>query len=503
MQGFICVDIFDNIDLKQKKDPNNKDATIDNLQEVIIGVDKVLDSIDITEKKIKEDGKYTIPKLDWLVYQQNKKLNEPILNDNNQLRTNSLGLIEMEASAAYLRKLDSYVIDNDCYELEYNPEYSNKHGKMNVLKAIAVKINEQGCKKHHLGYRFFMLKPQEVLLITNENTDSEKEKVLKKNGIWVVNTEKFVAHLTSGKVYNHQFVVHDNSNKEAKEAIQNYKTALPVRILDDVDVTEWLSFELEKISEKIIECCWCKWSELINLTYDPDGQPDYPTKGNRISFFYDHNVGLDDALINDEYFYCDGLSSFAQNKLPGFKTNLIKYKISLREDSVNRSKVGESIVSKILVIDERIQSACTKSYIEEVITFKRLYEKTCIIVPDHESEILNLSAEIIDKDIFENEDGFIKKAIKDLNIKTDFVLIHYSLLERAFGNEPDRDLAINKYLNEIATKANIVVTTGRGTLKGLTPNVRFVNLSAIIYSFVDLRSKYLSNNILHSSRKSY
>ena len=96
-----------------------------------------------------------------LVKAQNERLNEPVF-ENERPRSHSLGLVEMEASAAYLRKLDSSAVDDDLFVVEVNNDkLFNHHKQFNLLKAF-VKKDETGC---HLGYRFFMLRPREVLMI--------------------------------------------------------------------------------------------------------------------------------------------------------------------------------------------------------------------------------------------------------------------------------------------------------------------------------------------------
>ncbi len=103
----------------------------------------------------------TISNIDWLVYSQNVRINESILDTNYQLRNSALGLLEMEASAAYLRKLDIIRIEHPDFRVneEDNSIYTN--GKLNILKAFSKEVDG----KHCLAYRFFVNKPTEYLFV--------------------------------------------------------------------------------------------------------------------------------------------------------------------------------------------------------------------------------------------------------------------------------------------------------------------------------------------------
>ena len=142
---------------------------------------------------------------------------------------------------------------------------------------------------------------------------------------------------------------------------------------------------------------------------------------------------------------------------------------------------------------ERLQEAAKEDYMG--IKFEELYEKTQIIIPKE----FDLSAKNFEPTFIENLEEYIKVNIEKLNHNLDFILIHYSILERMYSSNM---IQINGYLDTLAKQTNVVVTSGRGTPEGLSPEVRFVNLSPIITSFVEIRSKYLASNLLHSTRKS-
>jgi hypothetical protein len=160
------VEIYDNLPVIEKPE---KETIAEYIKEVITG-------------KRPED----IQSVEWLVYKQNKKINTSILQENNALRTHALGIIEMEASAAYLRKMEITDFDGDDYDVDYSPEKRlTKQLKLPVLKAIE--------KDGSLGYRFFLHKPQEILLVGDFDIKGNEDVVKKllQDGLWIKKQKRF------------------------------------------------------------------------------------------------------------------------------------------------------------------------------------------------------------------------------------------------------------------------------------------------------------------------
>ncbi len=95
----------------------------------------------------------------------------------------------------------------------------------------------------------------------------------------------------------------------------------------------------------------------------------------------------------------------------------------------------------------------------------------------------------------------------DFNPKFDFILIHYSILERAWVSlsEDEKNITprkdwINSWLEKYKNKATIVVTSGRGNVKDLPNHVRFTNLSSVTTALKEIKSKYLTHQIIYASR---
>lgn len=533
LNEMVAVEIYDNIDVK--------------------GDEYILSDGDKTEYKAKmgKDAPNKFSAIEGLVFSQNKNLNEDILKDN-KLRSGSLGLVEMDASATYLRKRDVSYINHPNYDLTYD-EYWSSYSKAsqkdkskrgtdcrNFLKAF-IKYDDKGS---HLGYRFFLLRPA-VALVVIESLEFDETKIteLKKNGIWIITKDIFKEELQgkkeggkvvkAGKVYNHEFVLFtDENDGEIKTLISAYKASLPTRVLylDNTELNEIISDtpeDKEDISLLIAfqEFCWHKWFEKLK-TQNPCKTHNCTHRNFHIIYnsVKDacHNIILLNHLYSEEgvvksevevqkewgrhkiyNYYVEALSSLAQSKMPNFytltknceKVSTEKFKYYIDSlDKCTQQQIAEGAFSKIIVFDERIQEAAENRNFMSVL-FKELYHRMNVIVPDKKE--LDLS-EISFEKIKSSAENFIKKHVKDAR-ETDFILIHYSILERMY-KKTEIDTELRKLIGD--SKINAVITSGRGIPDNLSQNLRFVNLSSVTTAFIDVRSKFAINYLLNSSRKS-
>ena len=506
--------------------------------------------------------------IDYLVFGQNKKLNENILYEN-RLRTYSLGLVEMDASAAYLRKRPVEYINHHSYDIQYDDSWSRNtelnEGKQEIrgtncrhfLKAFkkTVIIDNPQKTEHYLGYRFFLHRPAVMLVITDLlKDDNDRKDKLRKKGVWVITPNHFEKELRNeDKVYPHEFVVYAVEDKNSIESLINdYRTSLPIRILEfnNVELNKLLNLELKVVNilEKWEEECWKLWEQKlksvelygiadeVNIKTSMEGLCS-ARKSEECNCAKDNNfnaVILDHGKKNyNTYRYCkkvdylDDLSTKAFEKLPRLNVKLDRntwsfYRPCLLSNPTQKRKLQESTISQILIIDERVQNQVNAVYYADdangiKILNHEIYNRSGIIMPPLpentsfvEDEIepynskFNLSANDFSKSFGTGLQKYIKYYATILK-KTDFILIHFSILERIFGSEPDKADKINDFLNEIAAdnSPQIVITSGRGggALTELTAKVRFANLSSVITSFVEIRSKYYCNYLLNSSRK--
>lgn len=442
-----------------------------------------------------------ISEIDWLVYRQNKKINESILKENNTLRASSLGLIEMEASACYLRKIDITLLENDDYSIEFTKANSyNAYGKANIFKAV--KISNPEKKENYLGYRFYVLKPTEILFVSDNKTLKNKiTEIHRSEGILLKRKEDFENDLQNGKVFTHQFVIYDEDTVETvinkfeekyidgkKYQVKKYATSLPLRYFKKENIEEWVKGKQTKV---ILENVWQSWMRK-NIKYCIENSYDESIVEN-VLVLLNHDTVFDENI--NYKCYVEALSSIAQSKLPNYpsigkgskETSITVYMNNINGHEKEKNQIIESALQRIIVIDERVQNTAFESNKSE-----KKYTATNVIIPS-KTEII-LSEKDLNKDkLLEYIDGNLKPEC--------FLLIHYSLLERIFRNDNDKSVVINQYLDKISSVSNIFVTSGRGMIQGLTSSVRFVNLSPVLAALIEIRSKFLINYILNCARK--
>lgn len=570
LNEFITVEVYDNIPinasekytLKNEKDENGKTEK---------GI--YYDDLNNGEAYISASP-HEIGKIDWLVYSQNKKLNDDILKDN-KLRSGSLGLVEMDASAAYLRKRPVEFINHRSYEIHYDESWSRNSERnrdkehelrgtncRHFLKAFKKKeisadfTTEENGKSttitktgNALGYRFFLHRPAVVLVVTDSVPDNKDE--LQKQGIWVKTKIKFEEDLKKGKVYNHEFVLHTGLSSTAVEVeidveengetkkqktnvpiLEHYKTSLPIRVLKETEGTITIENLLKKTGKEIEECCWRMWGNKllddkildIGNGYNDEAYKDKTVQAVFLDHLYGENGSYDGAVRWKEYtdkgtYHLEALSSYAQARMPDYNkitkdytengsyTKFQYYVGKINSNIITKLKIGEAVLSKVIVIDERIQEAAKNRHYMKV-PFKDLYDRMNVVIPEkgeinlsdntYSKELITKIKEYLGLSLDDDETSqSIQCVLKDSK-NTDFILMHYSILERMFDKKE-----INKKIEEIIAKGiNVVITSGRGIPDNLTPKARFVNLSSIITTFTDIRSKYAISYLLNSSRKS-
>jgi len=468
-----------------------------------------------------------IARIDWLVDYQNIRINQSVLDQsNNQLRTNSLGLLEMEASASFLRKIDIPEIESNEYQvLPNNQIFNNKTQIFNILKAI----NIEGA----LGYRLFLNKPQDVLFVGKWDIPISCKSNLLKVGVWFISAETFKQDLNSGIIYHHQFVIYDETivneenkvlieifqmdeilDKDRLKSILSQRSQLPIRCLkinDKQEIYDCINSSDFKIKHLEI-ILWRNWINfkfpklnLENIEFQDSPLWADKFKNKNYILFLNHtdsfSFGLDNNSnkLKENILFMEPLSSYAQSKLPDNKDeNLGDYFNPIDAiDGFNKLckyKLIESSFLKIIVLDERIQHFSQEKYCD-ILNFE-IFQILNIIIPSPTSGI---QLDNVNFNEYSNRliQDFIIKNISDHS--PSFLLIHYGIIERMFNNNKSK---IDSFLIELAKRIRVIVTSGRGKQSlNLPIGICYVNLSPITNVFIENRSKYSINYLLSQSRK--
>ncbi|MDO4729365.1 MAG: hypothetical protein Q4B43_10245 [Bacteroidota bacterium] len=472
---------------------------------------------------------------DLLVFKQNNRMNNSIINPKDHtLRTNSLGLIEMEASAAFLRQIDISEIESNYYTIYGNNKYYNRiEGKDYPYFIQAFK--KEVAKDSYLGYRFYMKKPEKFLIISKNKFAEDKKKQLLNNGITIINRKEFKKSLEGNTptYYNHEFALlvgEDTSNDsdspfkfffESREAKKRQK-----QMIERTAELSLLPERLMRVDEEFVKCLgeyelkegmlddfekriWGQWMKPIDKDWNPGdfniGTTINEGDENKHSLvLFDHFSTRDKEKFSElsddnKYPYCEPLSSSGQQKLPlfnnlkGQERPLTGYVTNVKnaEDKYVHKLLWEAYDNRVLVIDERVQRFALESY--DGYPLIPIFKRMNVIIPDSENDSINLEANIYDNALVKKIEEFIDNEIET----SDFMLVHYGVLER-MGQEE-----INKNLKKWGKQTRVIITTGRGkhSLSELPDEVSYVNLSAVLNAFRDNRNKYLINYIINQSRR--
>ena len=446
-----------------------------------------------------------LPSDDETVQNQNEKIKESPLDKEFQLRTQSLGMIEMAASAAYLRKLDvvsiadeEFLVSNDLRPYTYNPTNSSAP-QLNILKAF----NKSGS----LGYRFYMLKPAEYLFIGFDTVDRKRRDELRKWGILLISRADFLKEIAT-TIYNHQFVFYF-SNDEVEQKFLDHPTHLSLR---KIKLTEKPAHALlqNAIGQEVFKFpelelfVWNTWFEEnkgpwqdVQVTGNKND-----VKANHYNIIYLNHFQRWEAewesYQNSVTQHLEPLSSEAQRLLPNYSRGLVGY-FNLDTTKSNAIRVRdyklyEASTSRILVIDERIQRYAKTTYNAEglKVPFYDIYKASRVTIP--ESTEAKLDVENFDDTMVAITVDYINAT----HTQHDFLLIHYSLMERMFKNDLD---IISKKLITWSLGTRVIVTSGRGKPKALPKDVCYLNLSPVIKVFTQTRNKYAIFNLLNQARR--
>jgi len=371
---FYAISIFDNCDLSSDTLVDPGDYIVDD----VIKVDKY------KERKIcefQEDGrkKIKLKKINKLVIDQNHILNKSIL-ENNQLRHGGWGLIEMEASAAYLRKIDVELIDSDKYQI------TDLHGKNPVtLEGELAIFQAYAEQEKYLGYRFFVRKPQEILIIADDDdlnlTEKQKKEKNKKKlfayfknaGVWIYSKKEFLDFYRDKKqkVFPHKLVVVvSDTNNEIKGKIEENKACFSRRVLtlsEKLDLTD--EHTLDKFKLEI----WKKYyiNEGIKFYKEPsdkfkelkDFVPVKESNDNCLSAIIENHAedycekafGKQGGTYST-YNYIEIMTSATNH----FFADIYKIGASVK-DSIQYFQQWASASIPILVLDERMQDFTFKN----------------------------------------------------------------------------------------------------------------------------------------------
>ncbi|MCD4680742.1 MAG: hypothetical protein K8S00_10180, partial [Bacteroidales bacterium] len=428
----------------------------------------------------------------------------------------------------------------DIDDLDYKLNIDNKgnwltgENDFNISKKDKRKVPHLlkcNCKdKRGFGYSFFLVKPKEVLILDFEEivTDTSLNKTALLNaGIQVITQEEKIKKKLSKYNYNHKILVVVSSIEHRilhEKIIASHSLALPNRIIwmnstefgkqnekNEVNSKSLLSHLISASIDNFLKDVWDLWNiyfwrKMKLLGYEEMSFEGYKARKNKSQNVYKWrflNHAKEYEKYKKAYTYCDIGTSFSFSKIPLGNITTIselidayeKVRVNVDANKMPLILLHESVVTKIGIVDERVQSFGKGKY-REKITYNELFNKMNICLPKKDID-LNCP-----NDKIEEVASDLLRWINVVSKKLDFLLIHLGIIEKFFGKEDDT--SIKDFIDEIIPDdkdLKVILISGRGKPHNLPKKIRFLNFSQVAYYTCDNQSKYMLTDLCFSARK--
>lgn len=498
-----------------------------------------------------EDSDNKIKRIDKLITDQNIRINKKILTDNYELRTDALGLIEMQACASYLRQID--LEDISSHKLVFLEEERDKRKQdikegieiHRILRAVNPKNEKDEDKKLNvLGYRFYLPKPKELLIIdtTGDFFDNIKEEVKIKDfeskGVLLLDAreepkiEDKKYHFNENRIYPHEqmlvwgdidcitrenfsllpkrYIFKDdfekifNLCKKGDFSLENYITkpkelntevlkAVVRKKADEKKVYSQKFKEIKKISPQEDHIQY----HITDFHHGDGFKEDKDIGSYREIYASKHKELIDSCLVKDIKLTADDGSGEWEDNPKWIENKKLKY--------------IDGCLNNVLVLDERIQEKSENKYpIKEVgeKSYRELWGYVNVVIPTKDD--VNLLAKSYKKEYVNN----IKELVKNNFLKSssrickglDYVVIHLGVIEKLLSaqnknkdDNKERKKLIESLFSDLEVKPKIVITSGRAP-RDLPKEYSFITFSTCSNVLIESRLKYLLNEVLNSSR---
>ena len=524
--------IFENLIRNSAKHGKSSDITfeikIDDVAEA--NIPQKVKQVDETDEKyavsivIKDDGNIDDEVIDKL----NEYINKSIIDKNtNALRQGGWGLLEMEASAAYLRKIPIEDIENDEFDVcgledtNNNPYLTKANKRLHIFKAY----KETDGDKNYLAYRFFVNKPREILIIGKkedifENTD---EFSTCREAEWLKNGIKIIDEIEDNKVYSHRLVVNYGAEITGAE-----KTKFSDRILNNP-----VKIKGEDKYGKIIQNFWGEYKSLNKFVEESNYIETTHSDATQVSEFLDK--------IKYSQYVCFPVSDTKQWLLKEESKNGERKICDFWKEDYKKNQLLLNAGSIVKIIDERIQKHALNYKREsrgKKVDFYTLYKYNNILIPvtnSYESDEYNSDKKVCVCDIkfdlnvqnfYGGNDKKIYESIIDYakqEDNTEFLLIHLGIIEKVISSfnrdsknngknngkrydnqkpEEIKTFIIEEIIKDSKiTYDRVIVISGRGKPHNLPSDVRYLNFSIISQYLIEKQHKYPLMEAIYSARR--
>ena len=421
----------------------------------------------------------------------NAKINDSILK-NNELRDSALGTIEMDICSAYLRKRDLIVVDDDMNKV-IKDKFLNEDGTPNFLYTKVEKFEEDKIIQYCLAYSFYLRKPRQVLILDPAsviNWKDEEKKVIEKEGIWLLQPKVNSFVYSEQNLYPHELVVIIGDHN----VVFNNNVSLRQLKLKSIE-TDFPNTNEKRTLELYL---WRKYfdKKINNIKLNLKNKIQISDK---TIFLDDHSVEYEKYINCKDVYYetCthnQTINRFLNKDLnsdPNYELFLMKY--------------IESIETKLVVIDERIQSnlpepkkgqECNKFNLFSYFNKQKLY------LPSKKLGIDLNSPSFGDIEYCESVAFKIKEYISN-HLDAQFIIIHLGVLEKMLKDKNDKSKTrIDELISDLKlNKEQLIITSGRGKPDNLPLDCKFLPLASVQKSLETLKEKFTLVQLAYNARK--
>ena len=426
-----------------------------------------------------------------LAHQLNKEYIQPAMFDkDDKMRQIGWGMLEMKIGAAYLRKIPGSMVDR----VEGPP----------LIRAIEVPA---GPSHYYLGFEIFVKRPRAILVLDMEGrlpSDIDIQTKVR-NGIKIVGK----AHLRNHpyQVQSHQVAVLLGDKPRSEIEINKIFPLRWIHLKTNQEI-DWFKGLLRGNPERLILEIWKKWIKQYlakkNIPTQPiflvgSGKDKYAGLQNRagqyenLVLFDEHGgavlpgtTGKDPILGPDDLGKLLYYQSYSNIESTPKRLNIHE----LTTNPFQKERLGieiiEAALTRVIVIDERIQSAAGN-------------KQARYPVPglDYNEELRLMNIYVPRKDEVDLDGGMhdmtnIRKWLKEQleGKRTDFLVIHFGIIEKMLGTG---STVVGKFIREevktLDDRVEVIITSGRGKPNFISKKALFLHFSNISRYLLDERNK--------------
>lgn len=432
-------------------------------------------SIGREEKKYGNDNNLTF--VEWM----NHKVDRDILEDE-RLRQNDWGFLEMKICSTYLRKFPLENLDNK----SCNP------------KLLNITLDED----KNLGHEFYLLKPKLACIVMNNIPDDinnvaemeergihlvkkcdlgDLDRLLKYGNLKLVGKEQ---HIVS-----HKYLILEKDVLEGEEQVKSNQIVVELSQEDILALCSQEDVELAILKHMSP----CGVTDMVRYTWSHNALLEADKQK---IIFHDHPVtGLDlnEASFSDALYYESYGTSSATQKIVDYcldenqNDSALKYELHL----ATKLNVG--------ILDERIQAeVCRDDKVNQTLGLMNIH------IPN--SKRIDLNRNDFHKakgrqtqTIAEKIHAWVEEEKKEKN----YIIIHQGIIEKTMRRTSV--VEINKFITQFYqdenTSAELIIISGRGKPSNLPEDVFYLPFSLVNQYVITYRSKIYLYQLLKSARR--